>query len=284
MSADPRTQFDLVESFWRQLVALDQRVVARARRTVVRRQRRRMLVLAVLLLLALAAALAVATGVFDRGSDIKSTNPTARILALARLPGTLRVVATTPDPDGGPPWALRMFRSESEDCFQIGRLVNGRLAAIGIGGAFANDRRYHALPVEPLYCGGNRSPHLSHAGGGGGTFSVSGLEDEDSCRPPAPEFTLTLAPICDEGLLRGVIAGTGGRHLLAVTLVAEGHLLTQRITDRTNGSYMFVVRGRAPQRGHVLGLYDDGSVCPMPAAVIDDTRISRRCDGRVRAP
>jgi hypothetical protein len=270
MSADPRTQFDLVHSFWQQLLVLDQRVLERARRTAARRRMRRTLVFAILALLAAAALAAAGLQLFSRGEDDNHTNPAGKVLGLARLPGTLRIVPTTaPDPDGGPPWALRSFRTENETCFQVGRLVEGKLAVIGINGAFGNDNRYHVLKADPIGCAGLKPGQLAF--GSGGTFDSSGLIDEQPCLPAFANLA------CDREQLRTVLIGGSGPHLVEATLRMNGREVVQTITDRANGTYLFVLRG--PPVGHstIIARFDDGTVCAIPSAYMD-TRTFRESE------
>jgi hypothetical protein len=63
--------------------------------------------------------------------------------SLALLP--MRVA----DPEGGPPWGMRVIRtSRGLLCLQAGRVVDGRLGALGTGYAFHADKRFHPFLAE----------------------------------------------------------------------------------------------------------------------------------------
>jgi hypothetical protein len=78
-------------------------------------------------------------------------------------PGTTKLLSVrTADPDGGPPWGLRVYRTTVNQgsgqrpvgCVQVGRVVDARLGVLGQDGSFHNDGRFHELPVQPDGCGG----------------------------------------------------------------------------------------------------------------------------------
>jgi hypothetical protein len=85
--------------------------------------------------------------------------PTERLFANPRAelgtltPGTVRLLpVSTPDPDGGPPWGLRVLSTtRGVGCIQVGRLLDGKLGAIGQDGAFGDDGRFHELPVNSSF-------------------------------------------------------------------------------------------------------------------------------------
>ena len=53
------------------------------------------------------------------------------------------------DPEGGPPWAMRVIRTtRGLVCMQGGRLVNGQLGGLGSGYAFGADGRFHPFEAE----------------------------------------------------------------------------------------------------------------------------------------
>src|ERR1700742_7450 len=50
------------------------------------------------------------------------------------------------DPDGGPPWGVRLIRTTRGDtCLQVGRVENGEIGALGIDGAWHNDHLFHQI-------------------------------------------------------------------------------------------------------------------------------------------
>ncbi len=114
----------------------------------------------VLLLMLVLAAVAFASGLISFGAPAVSVpvfaNPR---MGLGRIaPGTVRVVpVSVPDPQGGLPWGMRVLSTtRGVGCLQVGRLLDGRLVALGQDGAFGNDGRAHELPlstnIERLNC------------------------------------------------------------------------------------------------------------------------------------
>lgn len=65
-------------------------------------------------------------------------------------PGSSRLLPIrVADPDGGPPWGLRIVRTGRGDtCLQFGRVEDGQIGSLGIDGAWDNDHLFHALSVK----------------------------------------------------------------------------------------------------------------------------------------
>jgi hypothetical protein len=258
MSAGPRTQFDLVENFWRELLAVDQRLLERARRGEARRRLRRTLVLAVLAVLALGALAFAASRLFERGEPAPTRPPDPT--ELAAVPGTVHVLTTTAaDPDGGPQWAIRVFFTESQGCMQVGRLVSGKLVALGIGGAFHDDGRYHALAKRVEACGDRRqNAKLPFRFIATSIAAVSGLPAESDCQ------AFQRDPVaCPADTLRTVVYGATVPGTVAVTLDAHGESATHRVTEHELNSFIFVLRGYPPTEGMLRAHYADGLECPL---------------------
>ncbi len=114
----------------------------------------------VLLLTLVGAAVAFASGLISLGAPAVSVPVFANPhMGLGRIaPGTVRVAAVSvPDPQGGLPWGMRVLRTtRGVGCLQVGRLLDGRLVALGQDGAFGNDGRAHELSlstnIERLNC------------------------------------------------------------------------------------------------------------------------------------
>jgi hypothetical protein len=123
-------------------------------------------------LLAGGAALA-ATRLLSVGAPV----PTPKYALDAIQPGTTRLLRVrAADPDGGPPWGLRIFRSRSGlACVQVGRVYRGKLGVLGQDGAFGNDGEFHELPVAAEACGGVDARGQLFADGGGNTSNASGV-------------------------------------------------------------------------------------------------------------
>jgi hypothetical protein len=255
MSAGPRTQFDLVEDFWQKLLAADDRVMARARAGAARRRVRRTLVLAVLAILALAAlgfaARALLTGedaprVFPGQAQVPSIGPPR--------PGTVALLPDRAlDPADGvakPPWGLRLYYTEADAaCLQFGRVVGGRLVALGTAGAFGNDGLAHRLPLEAEACGrvvDDRRPLL----GGSALTDTSAVAAHEPARP-------------DDA--RTVVYGLAQPGVTSTALVTESTRQVRPVTDRRLGTYLFVLAGPLPERLDVVGTYPDGERCLVAA-------------------
>ena len=123
-----------------------------------RRQRRRSpAVLAVLVLAG--ASTAWAAGVFQTGAPITTQPgyaPVANVGWGAPVPGSFTLLSLrVADPTGGPPWGLGVFRTtEGLACPVAGRIVHGRLGALGIDYTFADDDRFHPLlPAAAVFLG-----------------------------------------------------------------------------------------------------------------------------------
>jgi hypothetical protein len=107
------------------------------------------------LLILIPALLVLAVAGLALGGVIEIGEPASHELSAAEAgygpltPGTVRLLPIrTPDPSGGPPWGLRVFSTKrGVGCIQVGRLVDGRLGALGQDGAFEDDGRFHEIPA-----------------------------------------------------------------------------------------------------------------------------------------
>jgi hypothetical protein len=126
----------------------------RARRTL--RPRRRMLVIALLVLLALGSVAVAAVRLAGVGAPApKTTGLGSPIAGPGRpLPGQIRFLdLRTADPDGGLPWGIRIYRTTRHAaCWQVGRVLDGRLGLLGRDGYLADDGLFHELPVQVDQC------------------------------------------------------------------------------------------------------------------------------------
>lgn len=99
-----------------------------AERRTTRRRRRRTLVAGGVAVLLPTAAIAGAGSLLSRdGEPLKEERRLPAKVRPASDPTVIRGSAAL-DPDGGPPWALRLFENEGgEQCLTVGRLQNGVL-------------------------------------------------------------------------------------------------------------------------------------------------------------
>jgi hypothetical protein len=303
--SEQRAQFEIVEQFWVALQSADARRVRAERRAAVRRRQLRTLALAVLLLLLLAAAALAVRGLII-GSDTPRTFKFSNSPALGAVrQGSTRMLGLrVADPAGGPPWGVRVFAtSRGSGCYQVGRVVLGRLSALGINGAFGNDGAAHPLPVEPHGCGGlDAVGHLRFT-------AVSPVEDSSASLTPStcagPTATraarlgvgnahkyiaaarergdtyavrvgmrqlrrarhrlATLPRACPAAALRTLIAGAAGPLATHVSLTTKtGETLREDVAAADGGVFLFVLTGTVPPGGvEIRATYRDGRQCPL---------------------
>jgi len=265
VSEQPRVLAELGAELHR--VARDVLGDAPARRepSLAGRLRRRWRTLPVVVLIVLGgAAVAFASGLFSFGAPVASTPifSNADIGLGAVTPGSVKLLSiTTPDPQGGPPWGLRVLRTTREaGCVQVGRLVDGKLVALGQDGAFANDGRAHQLPVSAAVTSFGCTPLDSN-----GEFfnSVTMLDQTASAAwwfgatTCAPTGTLQPArrkqPECPLAEERDVYYGVLGPDAKSISYTLDGRTRTQA-TTAPDGAYLIVTDASAHQRILNLGV------------------------------
>jgi len=174
---------------------------------------RRSLALAVVLCLVIAAGAAAATLLVLRGSVIPAPNPRDVPPEQTPAPGTSRLEPLRiPDPDGGPPWALRVARSQTGQlCATVGQVIDGDFGLIGLDG------RFRSLPERIV----------------------------DACSVPrADKASLIGARVFDApqpGAVRTVVNGIAGHSLRRVQIEAGGRRSTAQIAP--DGTFLAVLRG-----------------------------------------
>ena len=185
------------------------------------------------------------------------------------VPGTVRMLPiAAPDPAGGPNWGMRVLSTtRGEGCLQLGRIVDGKLGALGQDGAFANDGRFHELPVSAAF-GVNTCALLD----GKGRLFTNITADERAasawigvggrlggCVPPSAgpyekglrltrqerEHGAKPAAICAQADLRNIYYGLLGPQAQSITYVLDGQRHTLP-TVGADGAYMFVTLGVGP--------------------------------------
>ena len=223
----------------------------RRRWSGLRGARWRMLPLTMLLLVLVGAAVAFASGLISFGAPAASVpvfaNPRAGLGSVA--PGSVRLLPlSVPDPHGGLPWGMRVLSTtRGVGCLQVGRLLDGRLVALGQDGAFGNDGRAHELPlstnVERLNC--------SFVDGHGRIFDSVTIKSQAAsaapgvhCEPPgtyAPSHHAAFAtcPLADE---RDLYYGMLGPDATSLTYSAGGKSHTVA-TVGGDGAYLIVTTG-----------------------------------------
>jgi hypothetical protein len=116
-----------------------------------RRRRARRLALVAAAAALLTAGVAFGAGLIRLGAPVKTAESfeTASSPFGTVTPGSVSVLPiSTPDPQGGPPWGMRVFTtSRGVGCVQVGRLLDGHVGALGVDGAFGDDELLHEVPV-----------------------------------------------------------------------------------------------------------------------------------------
>jgi hypothetical protein len=209
-------------------------------------------VLPVMLALVLVgAAVAFASGLISFGAPAASVpvfaNPRAGLGSIA--PGSVRLLPiSVPDPHGGLPWGMRVLSTtRGVGCLQVGRLLDGRLVALGQDGAFGDDGRAHELPlstnVERLNC--------SFVDGHGRIFHSVTIKSQAAsaapgvhCEPPGTYATshraaFSTCPLADE---RDLYYGMLGPDATSLTYSTGGNSHTVA-TVGGDGAYLIVTPG-----------------------------------------
>lgn len=250
------------------------------------RVRRRSLLLAILMVLIAGAIALAATGVILTGAPVRPEelqNPNVGV-GVSTPGGTSGIIATTPDPQGGPPWGMRVVRTtRGETCVQIGRVQNRQLGVLGIDGAFADDGRFHPLPVNALprdsyhhtvYDELIGSATISCALNG---KAVAG-EHVGVDRSANPNANTTHRPTAD---LRDLLYGLLGPQAMSVTYRFGGSNHTVRMSN-TTGAYLIVHgfshKEQAGYSGEALGTF--GDLAPTPPLSLIAYRIGSRVCNR----
>jgi hypothetical protein len=175
---------------------------------------------------------------------------------------TAKLVAQAPDPRGGLPWGVREVRtSRGQACLQVGRVQGGVVGVIGQDGAWANDHRFHPIPLsasQPFlnqYCGNtdrngnafiNVTDYAAIASADGG-FTTNGSAHGAAARLklcPASSSTgrarTALPPPCPTADLRDLVYGVLGPDAVSVTYAGIGGRLVTEPTTGPEGAYLIV--------------------------------------------
>lgn len=93
------------------------------------------------------AAVGAASGWFSKGSSpiyypASATSGLGKVLPQGDRLLPIRVA----DPDGGPPWGIRLVKTtRGETCIQVGRVVDGQIGQLGIDTAWHDDHEFHEI-------------------------------------------------------------------------------------------------------------------------------------------
>ncbi len=164
-----------------------------------------------------------------------------------RIASTRLLPLRAADPQGGPPWALRLLATtRGWTCVQVGRVEGGRFGELGLDGAFGGDRRLHPAPAWqiPEEAAPGSGPVNDECLGPGETFAgeIGALD-----RSAAFGAGERRVPAAD---LRRVSFGLLGRHALSIGFAVHGRSVTRRLYG-PYGAYLLVEQasGQDPDAG-----------------------------------
>jgi hypothetical protein len=224
------------------------------------RTRLRQLVLVIPALLIVTAGALAAGGVIRIGSPAEPANKRlAPLRGGGLVKGTVRLLAiAAPDPGGGPAWGLRVLSTKAgEGCVQVGRVLDGKIGAIGQDSAFHDDDQFHAFALESTFAkhactlldGNGRiflnatigdMPASAWVGFGGGCVPSTATHAErfnDKGKP---------YPLCPQADERNLYYGLLGPDAKSITYKLGGHAYTQP-TVGPEGAYLIVTRASPTQ-------------------------------------
>jgi len=218
------------------------------------------LALAIPAVLALSGAALAASGVIRIGAPaepVKGFSAPLRGGGLAK--GTVHLLPlSTADPGGGPPWGMRVLSTRSgEGCVQVGRLLGGKLGAIGRDNAFHDDGLFHQFALDSTFAksactlldGNGRIflnatvgdiPASAWIGYGGGCVPSTATRAERIDEHGKPR---ALCPQADE---RNLYYGLLGADAKSITYKLNGVAHTQA-TVGPEGAYLIVTRASPTQ-------------------------------------
>jgi hypothetical protein len=233
---------------------------------------------------------AFGSGLIQLGAPARTpegfTTPRAGVGSLTL--GTVRLLpVATPDPHGGPPWGLRVFSTtRGVGCIQVGRLLDGRIGALGQNGAFGNDGRFHELPprsVSPLTCVALDANGRIFNNVSKGDALANAWPGRETCVPsiasPA-EKGFVGGKTCPQSDERDLFYGLLGPYAKSITFTIHGAHKTVA-TVGPEGAYLIVADAPANQLYNTAGSgttdvvpvdgpiteihYHDGSTCHLTA-------------------
>jgi hypothetical protein len=236
-----------------------------ARPSWIRRGHRRASVFALLATLLISAGALAAGGVIQIGAPAGTGLPGAPSSALRGggiLKDTVRLLAiSTPDPVGGPPWGMRVYSEKAgEGCVQVGRLLDGKLGALGQDNAFHDDGQFHEFAVGAFGAKGACSlldgAHRLFLNATVGDLPASAWEGYvwGTCVPStagryerfAEDGKRKPYAVCPQADERNLYYGLLGPDAKSVTYVLDGHTHTQP-TAGPEGAYLIVTKASPTQ-------------------------------------
>jgi hypothetical protein len=179
-----------------------------------------------------------------------------------------------PDPQGGPPWGIRVVSTQTGSCQETGRVENGQLGSLGIDDYWNDDHLFH--PYLRNWVG----QACGSSGGGPGSGALGAEAGQFSASANVPSFRkgvqltgcqedpreLGGRPACPSGSLRFVIAGQLGSNVKSITYERPNHSLAIERTAGRSGAFLLVFQmDAATCRLYLHGLLDkDGRCARVP--------------------
>jgi hypothetical protein len=218
------------------------------------------------------AALAVATPAagavtnwFGFGKPLYFQKSSPRLGAGRALAPTSQLLSLrVADPQGGPPWGLRLVHTTRRDvCLQFGRVEDGQLGSLGIDSAWNDDHKFHPFPntfsggwgqecgttdqagnaflnIEWGAIASSANPGLAVRGPEGAGCQTAQYEPSRLKRFARNGAGSTGQGTCPPGTTRTVFMGLLGPDATSITYQApNGSLRTER-TSGGDGAYLLV--------------------------------------------
>jgi hypothetical protein len=211
--------------------------------------------------------------------------------------GTVRLLGvSTPDPAGGAPWGMRVLSTKhGEGCVQVGRLLDGKLGALGQDSAFDDDGLFHEFSLDTFgaeractLLDGNDRVFLNATVGDIPASAWRGNFPDKGCVPstagPYERFAEAGKrkpyPVCPQADERNLYYGLLGPGAQSITYKLDGVTHTQP-TAGPEGAYLLVTKASptqlfnfdaggtqdvVPVDGPITELhYRDGATCHLTA-------------------
>lgn len=210
----------------------------------------------------------VATDWFGIGAPDHFAQGSPTLGAGRALPGkSVMLPLRFPDPQGGPPWGMRLVQTTRGDtCMQFGRVEDGKVGELGIDGAWNNDRQFHPFPSTfdggwGQSCGttdaaGHAFVNVEFNGIASSANLVTGTRGPqgEGCitpqyvpsrlarrlRHPFHPQTGSNLPSCPPGAGRIVFIGLLGPDASSITYRAANGTLRTEQTSGSDGAYLLV--------------------------------------------
>jgi hypothetical protein len=171
------------------------------------------------------------------------------------------------DPEGGPPWGMRLVRTtRGQVCVQIGRVHDGQLGELGVDGAFHDDGRFHPLAPDILPVSSARDAQCVST-----TQTFTGIEpSQDRSAASIPPAATRVKPPAHD--LRSISYGLLGPHAVGITIRTKTGTRTLSVSHGA-GAYLIVrSAGRVihPFSGArlTLGYAGAHSIRPVPQGAV----------------